>query len=363
MAGEQPFSESELPRTSHSPARAGPKADDRVDSAGHQPINDAAPAGSRVRTVGIVLGAIVCLAALLQANPAVHSGRAPAAIGPSPALPAAGDADAARRTRPFEDAPSTQTVRVPKITARAVIVEDLATGEVLLARHPHARMPVASLTKVMTAMLVQASTRPGDFVRVSRKAASQEPTNVELRPGWYLRAWPLIAALMVHSANDAAVALAEHVAGSVQAFDRRMNGQAAALGMTETHFMSPNGLDDRGLSSARDVATMTRWALGSKAFASLVGLRHYTIRLPSGKRLKLTNLNDLLFTYPGAIGVKTGYTRRAGWSVAAAATRGHARVLAVVLGDAHEPFNEGRRLLDYGFAVLRSRQDRSRPQG
>lgn len=354
MAGERPFSGNEVARGSHSDGSTGANANDSVE----------VRTTSGWRTVSIALGAVLCLAALLQANPAIEagSGRAPAAVRPG-ALSAIGDPAETPRTRPVEERPAAPTVPVPRITARAAIVEDLSSGEVFLARHPNARMPVASLTKIMTAMLVQASTRPGDWIRVSRKAASQVPTNVELRPGWYLRAWPLIAALMVHSANDAAVALAERVAGSVQAFDRRMNGQAAALGMRETHFMSPNGLDDRGFSSARDVATMTRWALGSKAFASLVRLRHYTLRLPSGRRLKLTNLNNLLFTYQGAIGVKTGFTYKAGWSVAAAATRGHARVLAVVLGDKHQPFNDGRRLLDYGFRVLRSRHKQARPQG
>jgi serine-type D-Ala-D-Ala carboxypeptidase (penicillin-binding protein 5/6) len=330
----------------------------------HRDIRTEHPVAGRWRAVGLVLGAILCLAVLVQAIPAFESGGAPAVAGPStPPVARASPAVERAPRPPVADRPAIRTVRVPKFAARAAIVLDLATGTILLARHPDARMPVASLTKIMTAMLVQASTRPGDVVRVSRKAASQEPTNVELRPGWRLRAWPLIAALMVHSANDAAVALAEHVAGSVQEFDRWMNGQAAALGMRATHFMSPNGLDDRGLSSARDVATMTRWALGSKAFDSVVGLRHYTLRLPSGKRLKLTNLNDLLFTYPGAIGVKTGYTRVAGWSIAAAASRGRLSVLAVVLGDSNKPFNDGRRLLNYGFAVLRSHQDGARPQG
>ncbi len=314
-------------------------------------------AGSRRRgAVAIVLAAMLFVASLLEAQPAWErdSGRtAGAAVSDGGIV--GGSAEAVGSQVLGQPPVASRSIpRIPRIAARAAIVENLATGEVLMARSPDARMPVASLTKVMTAMLVQASTGPNEQVRISRKAAVQEPTNVQLHAGWRLRAGPLIDALMIHSANDAAVALAEHVAGSVSAFDRSMNSQAAALGMAATHFMSPSGLNDQGLSSARDVATMTRWALASTAFASLVRVRRYTMRLPNGKRLKMTNLNDLLFTYPGAIGVKTGYTKVAGWSVAAAARRGRLSVLAVVLGDPREPFAAGRRLLDYGFAVLRS---------
>ncbi len=239
----------------------------------------------------------------------------------------------------------------PKVAAAAVIVEDLGTGKVLFELHADARRPIASLTKIMTAMVVLSSTDPGDVVRVSRWAAAQPPTNMDLHLGWRMQVEPLLYALMLHSANDVAVALAEHVAGSTRAFDRLMNRQAAALGMTNTRFASPSGLRDAGYSSARDMAALARWAMASEGFARLVGTKVRTIELPDGHRLRLENLNDLLFTDATVTGVKTGYTIASHWSLVATASRGGHRVVAVILGEKDHPFADGERLLDYGFRL------------
>jgi D-alanyl-D-alanine carboxypeptidase (penicillin-binding protein 5/6) len=243
----------------------------------------------------------------------------------------------------------------PRVAALSVIVEDLDSGEVLFARDPDRRRPIASLTKIMTAMLVLARTRPADVVRASGLAASQHPTTLGLRPGQRMSVHDLLYALLLHSSNDVAVALAEHVSGSVGAFDTLMTRRGIQIGLKQTRFASPSGLNDSGYSTARDVAMMTRWAYASKTFAAIVATRSHRITLPSGKRVRLRNVNDLLFDYRGAVGVKTGFTLASQWSLVGVASRGGTRMMVVLLGDPDKPFRDGEALLTWGFRVWRSR--------
>jgi D-alanyl-D-alanine carboxypeptidase (penicillin-binding protein 5/6) len=154
------------------------------------------------------------------------------------------------------------------------------------------------------------------------------------------------------SANDAAVALAEHVAGSVPAFVQLMNRWARSLGLDHTAFRDPTGLDDRGVSSASDVAALSRAVLGHPFLAHVVRTREHRFPGPGGVR-EVANRNVLLWLYPGAIGVKTGFTSAAGYTLAAAADRGGTRLLAVILGNPGPPFGRGAALLDYGFGAFR----------
>jgi D-alanyl-D-alanine carboxypeptidase (penicillin-binding protein 5/6) len=157
-------------------------------------------------------------------------------------------------------------------------------------------------------------------------------------------------ALLVQSANDAAIALAERVSGSVERFVKRMNATATRLGLTDTRFRSPNGLDDRGFSSARDLVLLTRAAFGEDPrFATIVATRFHEVPAPGGRPREIQNRNVLLWLYPGATGVKTGYTAAAGFCVVATAERDGRRLVAVVLGAPGEPFSEAASLLDYGF--------------
>jgi serine-type D-Ala-D-Ala carboxypeptidase (penicillin-binding protein 5/6) len=237
------------------------------------------------------------------------------------------------------------------VGAGAVLVENFDTGTIMYVNHGRRRIPIASLTKIMTAMLTIRSTDSTDVVTASRKAARQVPTKLGLHKGDRLDVDDLLYALLLHSSNDVAVALAEHVAGSVRAFDHRMTDKAAALGMPDTLFASPSGLNDRGYSTVRDLATLTRWAYRSDRFASIVATKHHRLTMPTGQRVRLTNLNDLLFEYPGAMGVKTGYTSTAHWSIVAVAERGATRMLVVVLGDPEVPFDDGAALLDWAFGL------------
>jgi D-alanyl-D-alanine carboxypeptidase len=246
----------------------------------------------------------------------------------------------------------------PRIRAKSAIVVDLDDGSVLFARRADQRRPIASITKVMTALIVlERNPQLSGTATVSRRAARQVPTKIGLRRGERISVSDLMYGLLLWSGNDAAVALAEHMAGSVPAFLRLMNAKADALGLEHTYFASPSGLDDRGVSTARDVAVLARTALANQRFADLVHTRRHRIHGPRTQLHRLRNLNRLLGTYPGALGVKTGYTRASGECVVGAA-RIHGRsVLAVVMGEPLTPrwrraYSDTTKLLDYGFARL-----------
>lgn len=251
--------------------------------------------------------------------------------------------------------------RPPEISAASAILVDLDSGQVLYEKAADEPRPVASLTKIATALLVMERSRPQDLVTASAQAAGDGPTagisELGLVPGERIGVGSLLYALLLQSANDAAVALAEHVSGSVDAFVRTMNARAHRLGATHTRFASPNGLDDAGYSTARDVATITRAAYGLPGFASIVATRTKEIPAPEGLPPRVVqNRNALLWLYPGAIGVKTGYTSRAGYCVVAAAEREGVRLAAVVLGAPRDAFSDAATLLDHGFFAFERRE-------
>ena len=251
--------------------------------------------------------------------------------------------------------PEPSTAEPPEIRAASAVLMDLDTGQVLYSLDPAAKRPIASLTKIMTAYLVLSRTSAADTVTVSEDAASGRIVGISglgLVAGEELTVQQLLYALLLQSANDAAVALAEDVNGTVDAFVKTMNRTAANLGLTRTRFASPNGLDDAGYSTARDLAKLTRAAYGLHGFSGIVATKFHTIPAPSGHPRVVQNRNALLWLYPGAIGVKTGYTSAAGFNVVAAADRGDQRLLAVVLGEPGEPFSDAAALLDYGFAAF-----------
>lgn len=244
---------------------------------------------------------------------------------------------------------------VPEIRAASAVLADLDTGQVLFGLNRNQRRPIASLTKIMTALLVLERTGPTDVVTVSADAAEGPFSGISglgLEDGERIRVTELVYALLLQSANDAAEALAEHVSGSVDAFVREMNARARRLGLTRTRFASPNGLDDSGYSSAADLARLTRAAYRARGFASVVATRFHTVRSMDAEPRIVQNRNVLLWLYPGAIGVKTGFTTPAGFCVVAAAERDGERLLAVVLGEPGEPFSDAAALLNYGFEAF-----------
>jgi D-alanyl-D-alanine carboxypeptidase (penicillin-binding protein 5/6) len=227
---------------------------------------------------------------------------------------------------------------------------------VLYAKHAGRRRPVASTTKLMTALLALKSTRPDQtFSAVPYPAQAAEST-LGLRAGERMKLHDLMRALLLASANDAAATIANGVAGSRQAFVGRMNAEARRLGLTHTSYANPIGLDDPGnYSSARDLATLARRLMGNPAFASIVDLPSARLTTGSHPRTVL-NRNLLVRTAPFVTGVKTGHTAQAGYVLVGAAERGGTSVISVVLGEPSEAArnSESLALLRYGVTHFES---------
>ena len=224
--------------------------------------------------------------------------------------------------------PAEAAVDPPSSSARAVLVATGA-GEVLYERNAERELPMASITKLMTAIVVLERKRPGDLMIVRETAAGVGESSVHLLVGEKLSVRDLLAAALIQSANDAAFALAAGTAGDVSEFVALMNAKARQLGLTHTHFVRPDGLDVPGhYSSARDVLKLARVAMKKPLVRRLVAMRSATI---AGGR-SLFSWNDLLGRYPGLIGVKTGHTDAAGWCEVAAARRDGVTIYTVVLG-------------------------------
>jgi serine-type D-Ala-D-Ala carboxypeptidase (penicillin-binding protein 5/6) len=244
------------------------------------------------------------------------------------------------------------TTRPPTVTAASAALFEVGSGEVLHAFRPDDRRPIASTTKIMTALLVLEASDPGDVVVASDNAASQEGAVLGLEPGEERTIGQLLHALLLQSANDAAVALAEHVAGDVSSFVDLMNRRARRLGLRDTRFESPNGLDDDGYSTVHDMVVLATSAHRDRTFGEVVATKFATIPSPDGEPRRIQNRNALLWLYRGALGTKTGYTAAAGFCIVAAAERKGEEMGAIVLGAPDEAFSDAAALLNYGFEAF-----------
>ncbi len=305
------------------------------------------------RPAALAIGALCLVGALPGAGLAQSTSPAPEGPPPTPVVVPGG------RTSPSPFPQSLRTpepsVNPPEVRARAAVLADLDTGQVLFSLNATERRPVASLTKIMTALLVLERTHPTEVVTASANAAGEPVAGISglgLMEGERLRVTDLLYALLLQSANDAAVALAEHVGGTVDGFVAAMNRRAVRLGMDRTSFASPNGLDETGYATARDLVRLTRAAYGRSGFAHIVATRFHTIEGPDAEPRIVQNRNALLWLYPGAIGVKTGFTSAAGFNVVATAEREDLRLVAVVLGEPGEPFSDAAALLSYGYTAF-----------
>lgn len=222
------------------------------------------------------------------------------------------------------------TDRYPGLAAAYLVQVD---GNDLWAGNADARLPPASLTKIMTALVVLGDYRPNEAVEVGAAAARATGTRLNLKAGDRLTTASLLTAMLMVSANDACAALAEHAAGSTSAFVARMNARAVQLGLAGTHFVNPCGFDAADhYSSARDLAAMARAAMQHPEFASIVARAADEVTSVDGRRTwKLKNRNALVGTYAPAIGIKTGFTGKAGKCLVALAEKNGARVLVVML--------------------------------
>ncbi len=241
---------------------------------------------------------------------------------------------------------------------RGGLLFELDTGKVLWRRHPVRRLPIASLTKIATAIVTVERTRARERLRIPRSALHVPGSGIgRLRRGKRVRVDALLYGLMLASANDAAVALARHVGGSRGSFVRLMNRRARRLGLTCTRFVSPHGLESRNRSCPADLAVLAQVAMSKPRIARVVRHARARVRFPLKRgRLELSSTNPLLrLGYRGTIGLKTGYTDDAGHCFVGVAKRGRRR-LGVVLLHSPEPYRQARRLLDAGFRRLGRRR-------
>ena len=237
----------------------------------------------------------------------------------------------------------------PSVSAEAAVL--MADGEIIWSKNADEKLPMASTTKIMTALVAIENGDISKEVKVNRKACGVEGSSVYLTAGEILTLEDLLYALMLESANDAASAIACEVAGSVEEFAVMMNDTAARLGLADTHFVNPHGLDDPNhYTTAEDLAKLTDYALKNETFATIVSTYKKTIPLHGDEGVRmLLNHNKLLKRYDDVIGVKTGFTKRSGRCLVSAAERNGLTVVAVTL-NAPDDWNDHRNMQEYGFS-------------
>ena len=239
----------------------------------------------------------------------------------------------------------------PRVLAPAAILVDAKTGSILWERRAHARHKIASLTKIMTALLSLRAVPWQSTITVDKRVTEVPLVKEGLRAGERVKAWKLFYALLLYSGNDDAAQLAISAAGSIRTFLAQMNAEAQRLGLHDTHFRSPSGVIDEGnYSTAWDLAALTRYTLRDPRFRRLVRTKRIEVSWarPTNAKIYLNN-NWLLHSYHGANGVKTGYTAASGWCLAASATR-HGRTLIAVVLDSPNIYGDAKTLLNLGFS-------------
>ncbi len=245
----------------------------------------------------------------------------------------------------------------PQVSALSWIVYDATADWVIASFDANARRSPASTTKMMTALVASEHMAMDELVTVSHVAADVGEAEIGLLPGEEVAAGDLFRAMLIRSANDAAMAVAEHVGGSIAGFSSMMNEKAAELGITDSNFVNPHGLDSPDhYSSAADLLAIERALLADPDLAGIVRSRSFTFPpAPDGTVREGLSTNHLLTRYQGAIGVKTGFTFEAGLVLAGAAERGDRTLMVVVMGSEGEGghFVDAASLLDYGFANAR----------
>lgn len=241
--------------------------------------------------------------------------------------------------------------KVEAVSAQSAIVMDAATGRILYEKNADERSLIASTTKIMTALIICEQCNVLDRVRIPKEAVGIEGSSMYLREGEVLTIQDLLYGLMLRSGNDAAVALAIYCSGTVEGFAQLMNDKAHRLGMKDSHFVNPNGLDAPGhYSTARDMAALAAYAMENPIFAQTVSTKSVRV----GER-SLQNHNKLLWQLEGAEGVKTGYTKAAGRILVSSAKRQGRRLVAVTINDPSD-WTDHTALLNEGFSSYQLRE-------
>lgn len=244
----------------------------------------------------------------------------------------------------------------PKLYAKYSCVMDADGKRILLANDADKKVPMASTTKIMTALLVLESGRMEETVTASSYAASMPKVHLGMRAGYEYKLGDLLYSLMLESHNDTAVAIAEHMRGSVQNFASEMNKKAKELGMADTHFVTPNGLDASGhYSTASDMCRLASYAVKNTSFCELVATRSYSFTTIDGSHsYTVSNKDAFLSYYDDALGIKTGFTGKAGYCFVGAARRNNITLTSCVLACGWPPnksykWADTKALMEYGF--------------
>lgn len=240
----------------------------------------------------------------------------------------------------------------PTINSRAYIILDRKSSTVILGKNHNQRKKMASTTKIMTSLVVIENCNLSDTVEISKKAGSTGGSRLGIKTGDKITVNDLLYGLMLCSGNDAAVALAEYVAGSINNFSELMNNKALELGLTNTHFITPHGLDaDEHYTTAYELAILSNYALKNETFAKIVGTKEYTITINNNVKT-IRNTNELLGNLNGVYGIKTGFTNGANRCLVTACKRGDMDIICVVLGADTKKFRstDSIKLMEYAFS-------------
>lgn len=239
----------------------------------------------------------------------------------------------------------------PKINSRSAVVIDRKSKNIIYGKNENVKKAMASTTKIMTAMVVIQNTNLNNTVEISKKAAGTGGSRLGLKAGDKITVKDLLYGLLLRSGNDCAVALAEYVAGSVQEFSNLMNQNAQMLGLNNTHFVTPHGLDEEEhYTTAYELAILADYALNNELFAQIVNKKSYTININKNSKT-LNNTNELLGNLNGVYGVKTGFTNGAGRCLVTSIKRGNLDVICVVLGadTKKDRTRDSAKLIEYTF--------------
>ena len=236
----------------------------------------------------------------------------------------------------------------PEVGASGAVLMDVTTKRVLFAQNAHAQLPMASTTKIMTALIALETCALDTVVTVPKEAYGKEGSSIYLNNGEKITIQDLLYGLMLSSGNDAAVTLAIHIGGSVEGFAQIMNNRAKEIGCTNTNFVTPNGLHDQAhYTSAYDLALISSVAMQNEAFRKIVSTKYW--KTTSGDIIRtFKNKNKILWQYEGGNGIKTGFTKAAGRCLAFSAERGGHTIVGVVL-NCPDMWNDAKAMLDYGF--------------
>ncbi len=240
------------------------------------------------------------------------------------------------------------------LSARSAVLYEPTEKNFIYTKNPNERLAMASTTKILTALIALEKTEPDEIIEADKRACGIEGSSIYLSEGERLSAIDLIYALMLQSANDAALVLAYKIAGSIEGFAELMNEYAHSLGLENSNFTNPHGLDDKNhYTTAHDLAIITAKALENPAFREIAST--YKKEIVSSKVTRiLANHNKLLKSYKGCIGVKTGYTKKSGRSLVSAAERDGLTLISVTI-NAPDDWNDHRALFDFGFSLYEMR--------